>query len=170
MAIIRVTRNIHLGELVSSREHPELAANPLELAAEVVVTLVRLALVLQDIRELLAAGAIHISSGYRPPALHAAVYAPKMAPPTSRHLRATAADFELEELNSIHAFVRIAKLGLEVLEELPEYDRLCLYPLRGHIHVDIPLDAAQPPARELYIDNGAGWERISYEDAAELAA
>ncbi len=26
------------------------------------------------------------------------------------------------------------------------------------------------PARELYIDNGRGWERVSYEDAAELAA
>lgn len=170
---IRITRNITLEELTVSRSHPELAAKALELAAAVVVTLVRLALVLQGIRELLDAGAIYISSGYRPPALHAAVYAPKTAPPTSRHLRGTAADFKLERLNSILAFVRIAELGLEDLEdleELPAFDRLCLYPLLGHIHVDIPLDAAQPPARELYLDHGAGWERISYEAAAELAA
>lgn len=167
---IHITRNITLEELVASRSYAELAADVLELAAGVVVTLVRLALVLQGIRELLAAGAIRISSGYRPPALHAAIYAPKTPPPTSRHLRGTAADFELERLNSVLAFVAIAKAGLEDLEALPEFDRLCLYSVRGHIHVDIPLEVSAPPARELYFDNGSGWQRLTYEAAAELAA
>jgi hypothetical protein len=167
---IQLTRNITLEELVASRRHPEHAATVLELAAVLLINLFRLALVLQGIRELLNAGAIYISSGYRPPALHAAIYAPKTPPPTSRHLRGTAADFELEELNSILAFVELAKAGLEDLEALPAFDRLCLYPLRGHIHVDIPLDVSAPPARELYFDKGLGWERITYEAAAELAA
>lgn len=170
MAGRRITRNLELEELVASRRHPELAAAASRLSPSLVINLVRLALVLQGIRDLLHAGAIYVSSGYRTTELHAAIYAPKTAPPTSRHLRGTAADVELEELNSLLAFVVIAKAGLEDLEALPAFDRLCLYPLRGHIHVDIPLDVSAPPARELYFDKGLGWERITYEAAAELAA
>jgi hypothetical protein len=165
-----ITRNIELEELVASRSYPELAASASELAPALVITLVRLAFVLQGFRDLLNAGAIYITSGYRTLELHAAIYAPKTAPRSSRHLRGTAADFELEELNAIVAFVRIATIGLEDIKRLPPFDRLCVYPLRGHIHVDIPADVTVAPARELYLDTGRGWERLTYAEAVELAA
>lgn len=166
----RITRNIELEELLRSRSFPDLAVDlsKVTLAASLVIALVRLAFVLQGLRDLLDAGAIFVRSGYRTLELHEAIYAPKPAPKSSRHLRGTAADFQLEDLNSIAAFVRVARVGLEDRAALPPFDRLCLYPKRGHLHVDIPQDAAAPPARDLYVDNGSGWQRISYEDAANL--
>jgi len=164
----RVTRNITLEELVRSRDHAELAASPYELAAALVITLVRLALVLQAFRDRLDAGAIYVTSGYRPRELHEAIHAPRPAPSSSRHLLGTAADFELEELESIAAFVRIAKLGLKAPERLPGFDRLCLYPKRGHLHLEVTRDPRKAPRHLLYIDSGGGWRPISYEAATEL--
>lgn len=175
MSARRIARNLfgrglslRLDELVASRSYPQLAAKADALAPALVITLVRVALVLQGLHDLLDAGAIFVTSGYRTPELHAAIYAPKPAPASSMHLTGRAADFELEELESIKAFVRIAKLGIEDPAELPGFDRLCLYSKRGHLHLDITADPLEAPRHLLYIDSGSGWRPVSYADAAAL--
>ena len=154
--------NFPWAELVASREHPELVTPFEELPRIAVYNLTRLVFVhLQPLRG--HVGGVLPTSGYRGPALSAAVRGPLTSSRPSKHESGEAVDYVLLEADPADVW---RALILDELEGV-HFDRLCLYvdEERPRFHADIrPLEAG-PLRRQLFADHGDGWQMLSVDEA-----
>lgn len=157
---MRISLNFPAADLIVSSHHPELVVPFEDLPAQVVLNLTRMVyLFLQPLRDVV--GPVITTSGYRSPELNAAVGGSK----TSRHLLGLASDFYAPRRAAIEVFMLLASGQTHAT-----FDRLCLYPRKNRMHVDLGQVEDVRPRRLFYIDHGNGWKIITELEAAELIA
>ena len=160
---MNLSRDFTLPELLRSDRFQSLVPLADDFPYQCVIMLSRLAAeVLQPIRNELAVP-VRVLSGYRSPELNRAVRGSQY----SRHqidVRGklfAAADIMTGTVPAESIFNMLAVAGRDVL-----FDRVCLYPGMGFVHVDIHDWHFGPPARRYYVDTGGGWLELSRHDAA----
>ncbi len=157
---MRISRNFHADELTVSEHHPELVIPFEDLPMPVAVNLVRgVYLFLQPLRDVV--GPVATTSGHRGPALNAAVGGSD----TSRHPFGLAFDFYTPNRAAIEVFMLLAAGQTHAT-----FDRLCLYPQKNRLHVDLGEVEDGPPRRLFYIDRGRGWQPLSESEAVGLVS
>ena len=159
------SENFSWGELLGSREHPELVTSFDQLPRIVVYNLARLVFVhLQPLRR--HVGGVLTTSGYRGPALSAAVRGPHASSRPSTHESGRAVDYVLLEADPADVW---RALVLDELEGV-EFDRLAIYPDEesSRFHADIrPLESG-PMRRLLYAVEAGEWRRVTVDEALKL--
>lgn len=129
-AEVNLSHNFTLEEMVGSRDHPEIPNQP---DSVILARLETLAWRMEQVRTILGNSPIHVSSGYRSPALNVAVKGSK----TSVHLEGRACDFTCPKFgtpSNIVAALRhhIIELGIDQL--ILEYPNK---PNGGWVHVGL---------------------------------
>ncbi len=155
---MRISRNFAAAELTVSAHHPELVTPFEDLPTPKCVNLVRVVYeFLQPLRSVV--GPVVVTSGYRSSELNAAVGGAEL----SRHYYGLAVDFYTPENAAIEVFMLLAAGQTHAM-----FDRLCLYPIKNRLHMDLGEVEDGPPRRLFYIDAGRGWDPISESEAARL--
>lgn len=158
---MRISRNFPASDLTVSSNHPELVVPFEELPAAVVVNLTRLVcMFLQPLRDVV--GPVVPTSGHRSLELETAIGATSKL---KRHTAGLAADFYTPRRAAIEVFMLLAGGATHAT-----FDRLCLYPKKNRLHVDLgPVEDVRP-RRLFYVDRGHGWKPIGELEAAVLVA
>jgi len=163
---VNLSRNFTLPELLQSARFPSLVPLTDDLPHQWVIMLSRLAAeALQPIRNQLAVP-VRVLSGYRSPELNRAVRGSQYSRhqiDVRGHLFA-AADIMAGDVPAESIFNMLAVNGGDVL-----FDRVCLYPGRGYLHLDIHDWKFGPPSQKFYVDTGTGWREIGRTDAARAS-
>ncbi len=158
---MRISRNFTGAELTLSEHHPELVVPFEDLPFFVVVNLTRLVcMFLQPLRDVV--GPVVPTSGHRSPELDAAVGAKSKL---KRHTLGLATDFYTPRLAAIEVFMLLARGQTHAT-----FDRLCLYPKKNRLHVDLSPVEDGTPRRLFYIDRGHGWQTVTESEASLLVA
>ena len=157
------SRHFNSNELLRSVAYPALASSVERLPWQYIVMLSSLCCdVLQPMRDQIASP-IHVLSGYRGTALNRAVGGGEF----SRHqIGVNGQLFAAADINSdilppeaIFAMLAIADAGVK-------FDRVCLYPGRGFLHIDVQAHELGPPSKAFFVDTGNGWNVVSRQEAA----
>lgn len=155
---MKLSRDFDHGELFVSQRFPRLVADPITLPWKAHIMLGRLVHeALQPIREALASPVV-ITSGFRSPELNESVGGSLL----SRHMCSVgsewyaAADFYCLDVPADTVFKLLA-MG----QTHARFDRVCLYPGKGRLHIDVRDWALGPPSHQFYVDRGSGWGRVS---------
>lgn len=139
-----VAPHFGIDELLASRDHPELAARPIDLPAEHLLNLSRLTWsVLVPLRDRF--GPVIVTSGYRPRALNEQVNGAG----DSRHLTGCAVDFTFGRHAAEAAWSVILAGGVK-----PTWDRICYYGERFHVDQDEHGNEGRGLA---YVNEPGGW-------------
>lgn len=159
---MRLARNFSLAELLHSDRFPQLVPQPDDLPWQHIAMLSRLTHeVLQPLRDQ-AAVPVWILSGYRDPVLNRAVGAGQWSRhqiDVRGHLFA-AADLQVRDLPAEEVFRMLA-----IEPGRCQFDRVCLYPGRNFLHIDIKDWTFGPPSMRYYV-NAGGWREVGRTDAA----
>ncbi len=157
LAGARVSPHFTFAELVTT-EHVEFLEEQEAAPAQVRANLVRLAIdLLEPARALV--GPLRVNSGYRCPALNAALPGHSK---TSRHMDGLAADVFPLEMDLRDAFERLAQSGLAFDQLIFEFSRW--------IHVGAALHGQEPRLQRLAIYEPARYERWDPSDPRFRAA
>ena len=145
---MKVSKNFSLEELLVSSDHPQLAAIPVELGYVVAINLGRLvAIVLQPLRNRF--GPIVIHSGYRPPALNAAVGGANH----STHTNGRGADISFGRMPAMDVWDRFKEGQVNC-----NFDRCAFYPDEGRFHIEVSDEGSRP--RGLLYEANPTWVEI----------
>lgn len=163
---MKLSKDYTVDELLRSSRFPALVPLVGDLPWQHVAMLSRLCHeTLQPIRSKLMVP-VYVLSGYRNPALNRAVRGSQYSRhqvDVRKHLFA-AADIQAKDIPAETVFNMLAVEGVSV-----RWDRVCLYPGRGFIHIDIKDWKLGPPAEKFYVDTGTGWRELSRHDAARAS-
>ncbi len=133
-------------------EHRDVLTEQADPPAQVRANLVRLAVdLLEPVRALV--GRLHVNSGYRSPALNAAIPGSSK---TSRHMDGLAADVFPLDLDLRSAYERLAQSGLPFDQLIWEYGRW--------IHVGAGLHGVAPRLQRLAIFTPGAYEKWNPTD------
>jgi len=140
-----LSRHFTLEELVASQTASRRGIDNTPSPA-VVRNLRKLAALLEKVRVLLDGAPVLVSSGYRCPALNAAVGGSK----NSAHMAGLAADFTAPDYGTV---LQVAR---RIAESNLRYDQL-IHEYGGWVHIGLPQGRARPRRQDLSIFKGTGY-------------